>query len=1567
LIGSHQNRFTYFLTGKIASHFTCCVQIIAGVKSHLFSRSTPSFMLSLIVACGVFAISMASPNLYAEGNATVPAAVGGGLTTNINPNLFTGTAGATIPIEIPPGRNGLQPNLMLTYQSSAGNSWLGVGWSLEVGRIQRKSRHGVDYNGDDYQLNMNGALVDLVYVGPDGNDRRYQAKIEGSFYRIKKITNGDYWEVTDKMGTRHLFGQTNSSRRMYFTGNRIFAWGLDYVEDIHTNYMTYTYSNASTQLYLDRIYYTGHAATNTKATNQIAFYTDAVRPDNPYLYTVPYIPTRFNIRLKAITISANVNPGITQGNPVRTYALTYTQSPDTNRTLLASVQQFGKDATVLSNGNVTGGTALPAATFGYQVGGTGFSQTVTSNVLDWGYDDGRAWVDHNGDGLTDYCRVIGAFNQVRCTLSTGSGFGAEVTSGTLDGGYAEGSAWVDFNADGKADYCRLISSGSVRCTLSTGSGFGAEYTSGTLDGGHAESRQWADFNGDGRADYCRVNGGNSVVMCIISTGSGFGAEYSASILGGGNPATGQWTDYNGDGKADYCRIDFNNWGRCTVSTGSGFGLDYNAASLVGASGYQWADFNGDGLADLCAVINGTVRCTLSNGLGTSSEEYTSASLDVGAVEGRQWVDFNGDGKADFCRLDAGNAVRCILSTGLGFGVEHTSGTLDGGYGNGRQWVDFNGDGKQDYCRRIGGSGNTLVSCTMATAPVSDLLVSTSNGIGGSTTLEYTPSTQYNNNGNLPFVVQTLNKVTTWDGNGNSAVTTEYLFGSGYYHIPEKDFRGFNYANVRHPAGPNGEKIETNTWFYQGADPDGYLKGKPYDIETWTRETSVQAFVLHSRVVTSYVTDTSVPYFNPPQQVDTYLYDGAATPKITHTTYGYDAYGNVNLEYQYGDYINGSNPAELYDDRTVQRLFTSNEGPWIVGLPLAESIYKGIGPVAANKATDTWFYYDGSNTCNTASSNQVPTKGNLTRILRWHKQGAYPETRMAYDQYGNLTCVRDANGNQTTTFYDNNFTFPTATVSPLITAIGEQLTTTTTYYTGTSADAGLYGQIKTVRDVNNSTNTTTTYDALGRVKTIAYPDGSSSTTNYVSFGGGILNQHIRTDTTAGLQSWTYFDGFGRTILAKATGSSATEVIRTGTQYDTRGQVWKTTLPYIEGQPAGPETVYTYDSSGRVVRTDNPDGTRSLACYEPFVIVTIDPKNHRRRQATDAYGRLQKVEEYTGTHGSCSAGQGSPYATTLYEYDVLGNLTKLTDDQGNQTLLTYDSLSRKIAMNDPDMGIWSYTYDANGNLLTQVDAKNQTITFTYDELNRVKTKTNEDIGPQTYTLTVNKTGGAGSGLVTSSPDGGIDCGSDCTEDYIGETVTLTATPGTNSTFAGWSGGGCSGTGTCQVTMDQDRTVTATFNITSGSFSRITNISTRGYVGTGANVQIGGFIIEGTEPKTVVIRARGPSMAGPPFNIQGTLPNPYVTLYSGSTPIAKNNNWQTTDSLCAGPLQWCGNTQDIVDAGYSPCNPNPGQSTAPPGCNNESALMVRLPPGGYTAIMQGVGSNKTGVGIVEVHEIQ
>jgi hypothetical protein len=128
--------------------------------------------------------------------------------------------------------------------------------------------------------------------------------------------------------------------------------------------------------------------------------------------------------------------------------------------------------------------------------------------------------------------------------------------------------------------------------------------------------------------------------------------------------------------------------------------------------------------------------------------------------------------------------------------------------------------------------------------------------------------------------------------------------------------------------------------------------------------------------------------------------------------------------------------------------------------------------------------------------------------------------------------------------------------------------------------------------------------------------------------------------------------------------------------------------------------------------------------------------------------------------------------------------------------------------------------------------------------------------THTLTVTRAGN-GAGIVTSSP-AGINCGADCTEIYnYGTTVTLTAVPAVGSVFAGWSGGGCSGTGTCTTTMTAARSVTATFPLTQHTLSVVRSGTGTGTVTSSpAGINCGADCVEIYNYGTIVILTATPS---------------------------------------------------------------------------------------------------------------
>ena len=130
---------------------------------------------------------------------------------------------------------------------------------------------------------------------------------------------------------------------------------------------------------------------------------------------------------------------------------------------------------------------------------------------------------------------------------------------------------------------------------------------------------------------------------------------------------------------------------------------------------------------------------------------------------------------------------------------------------------------------------------------------------------------------------------------------------------------------------------------------------------------------------------------------------------------------------------------------------------------------------------------------------------------------------------------------------------------------------------------------------------------------------------------------------------------------------------------------------------------------------------------------------------------------------------------------------------------------------------------------------------------------------------------------------------------------------------------------------------------------NVSTRAFVQTGENVMIGGFIVQGTGPKRVIIRAIGPELTQ--YGIADALANPRLELHNGTGAlIASNDDWQTT---ILGGIITSNQVSDIQNSGHAPT------------AASESAIVADLQPGNYTAIVRGV-NNTTGVALVEVYDL-
>ncbi len=133
---------------------------------------------------------------------------------------------------------------------------------------------------------------------------------------------------------------------------------------------------------------------------------------------------------------------------------------------------------------------------------------------------------------------------------------------------------------------------------------------------------------------------------------------------------------------------------------------------------------------------------------------------------------------------------------------------------------------------------------------------------------------------------------------------------------------------------------------------------------------------------------------------------------------------------------------------------------------------------------------------------------------------------------------------------------------------------------------------------------------------------------------------------------------------------------------------------------------------------------------------------------------------------------------------------------------------------------------------------------------------------------------------------------------------------------------------------------------SAARLVNVATRGEVGTGGNILIAGFVIDGDHPKRVLVRAAGPALAD--FDISAPLANPQLQIFAGASVLAENDDWGS-----AGDAAEVASVAAAVGAfGFA-------------SGSADAAILVTLPPGVYTAQVSGAAGT-TGIALVEVYEV-
>ena len=1247
--------------------------------------------------------------------------------------------------------------------------------------------------------------------GMTGSNRRTFSTLAETYLRIEKGSIGepnDVFVVWQKNGTRSIYRKANSEASTGTVLNEKYL--LREVKDADGNTVTYNWSGTASGFTFNApssIEYNG---------TKIRFYYDRFASTSPSASSETYSEhgklITVDRRLATIDVcvanGADCNRNAPDPNRARAYKLTYKTSATTLRALLTSVQMFGRNAVISGatsdTGLVTAGDALPAMTFAWSDAAASYGAVTIGAVADWGTDWTRGMIDFNGDGKTDFCRAAGGGPNANmlCSMSTGWGLTESWVGQVADWGGDHDGAWVDWNGDGKTDYCRLVCEDSgggscefwetkhykLRCAISTGTGIvdgqvGAEIPASEI--ADVGARWFTDWNGDGRADWCRAfddandnSIGSKKLKCALSLQSGgyvdqniasFNHQESMSTVLGG-PASRAMVDWNGDGRMDFCRIvvDAGVYSlTCMMGTAYEFDRDhlawvYGNEAVIGtiadfgaADSQYWVDANGDGKTDFCRLStsqsSGTIDCAISMGRTlTDVTGWTHAAS--GSAETRRWGDLNGDGKADLC-VDDGVRHQCLESFGMTGGVTIPTGNATPGFYEKHWMVDWNGDGRAEYCFNSGSAGGSgsVLTCLRRTNPVlSDLATTFTNGIGGTTTVGYGSSSAYGQAFPDLAVVERV----TRSGGQEGPIAHTYSYAGGRYDVFSRRFLGFSVVTVSDPCQGSETAPFVCPFTTTAYRLDWRWPTKPSTV-TRSGGSPTQIFTKTSYV---YADTTERPYRSDLVQETTTVFEGTASSSTTRHR-DYDSFGNVVVLSDVGS-----------DERDLSFGFFPNLADYIVDKPsfITGSTASGGSNV---QLTDVRYMYDG----NTAW-NAPPTRGHATLMLAWlDTTGTYIASRAEFDGFGNVSQEIDALGNVVK--YDVDPTF-----HQYITGVTQAFGSTTTAQQSSTTVWNPRCSEKIQETDANGNSTTFSFDLLCRKTGADLPGGGYEAIIYDASLVGTSGQYTEvlrpgaTGPSANGVIWerTYFDGLGRTTKVIRRGprsnglpAGSKDIVAAQYTYTARGSIATSTRPHYAIDPAYTYS-YGYDLRDRQTSAVLPSanvggqyqpGDSKTTSYELLQSRTVDNMGH---------GEVTKVNDRGQRLWVCtSAGNQCLEDMTYYEYDARGNPSRTQQlvnhsSQWATWTSTFDSLGRKTATSDPDAGDRVYIYDAVGNLVDELDANGAQTHHTYDALRRRTSKTinycsirgGKCLGPRPVTVTWTydqaRAGYANIGRLTSMTD-------------------------------------------------------------------------------------------------------------------------------------------------------------------------------------------------------------------------
>jgi RHS repeat-associated protein len=801
-----------------------------------------------------------------------------GIGEKFAPDLQTGTGNFTVPIALPPGRNGFQPQLNLVYSTGNGNGPFGLGWGLSIPGVSRKTWRGVPRYDDATDVFILSGAEDLVAVETSPTVSRYRPRTEGLFALIERHPNpfGGYWQVKSKDGLVSTYGTDDASPDWSDTAviadpqntARVFAWKLTRTIDPFGNEIRYGYERDQggegqrlwDQLYLKTIEYADYGPNDARRFFvSVTFdYKKETRPD-PFSDYRAGFEIRTGWRCREITVSTHAD----QTRRVRSYRLDYLDelidvhevraelAPLNRVSLLSRVVVTGHDD---EQSDPTHQEQLPPLTFGY----TRFQPQTRRFAAVQGADlpatslanRNLELVDLFGRGLPDILEMNGT---VRYWRNLGGGrFDLPRPMRTAPAGFALadlGVQLVDADGDGRTDLLVTTPQFSGYFPLR----FGADWDPNIRRYEQAPSFNLEDpevklfdLDGDGVTDAIRSG---TRLECFFSDPER-GWQRTRPLQRRGldefpnvnfsDPRV-RWADMTGDqlqdivllhdGSVEYWpNLGHGDWGRrVRMRNSPRFPFGYNPARIL------LGDVDGDGLADIVYVDNGQVTLWMNQcGIAWSDPIVIRGTPPVTDMDSVRLVDLLGNGISGILwSADASLPGRARMF-----------------------FLDFTGGTKPYLLNEMDNHMGATTRVTYATSSAFYLQD------------ERSQQTRWRTA--LPFPVQVVARVEVEDDLSQSTLVTEYRYHHGYWDGLEREFRGFGMVEQRDSesfaAYQGGSEFNrayyshptrTRTWFHLGPVGEGRRDWEELD---WSGEywSSDPPTLQHTEAVNAFLRTLTEP-------------------------------------------------------------------------------------------------------------------------------------------------------------------------------------------------------------------------------------------------------------------------------------------------------------------------------------------------------------------------------------------------------------------------------------------------------------------------------------------------------------------------------------------------------------------------------------------------------------------------------------------------------------------------------------------------------------------------------------